>query len=712
MPPKRVKKTISTPERELCGMVLGAQMAAKLIDTYKEIYPHLKVSMWGDSTIAMAQLHSKDSKKVFVTNRIQKIRTLIPQVPWRWIQSDQNASDLTSRGLSGSEFIESDLYWHGPQILAHPESYPDPYVHRDPGMTMVVGTTIGGAAKTVTVAAMQDTTKWSLFDIMPPKDFKSMSRYRNVLSNVFKFINLLKKKEMAPADIQRKTDLFIVKEEQKATLAKEWAYLKSNCGNRPPGVQPLHLYLDGHDIIRSGGRMHNADMLVNARFPMLLDKNSPLIEHRIMDAHISANHAGLELTKTRLRCNYWIPNITAKVKSTIKECVQCKKATGPPFRKPCAPPLSELRVSFRGYEVVGIDCCGHFWLKDARTGVKEKWWVLCITCANLRHLNFELIQDTSAESVLDALKIHSSYYGAPLVVLADNASYFKSTEAVLQHELGKKNIRFQYSPQAGPWYHSIYERMIGYLKTLLRRTLANTRRLLTPREFHILIKETSQIINNRPLTVASNDIKDALPLTPNKLLFGKDLFPLSQGRHDEDHNDPTYNPTEAEILKHWRKHDSILREFKDRFNQEYLSMLRQRHHYDHEPSPVVEADINVGDIVIMKGQEHRLNWQMAEVLQLLPGKDNQVRAVRLRTPNGETNRPICLLYPLLKRDQENEIPQQQPDQDEQVQEAAEVQEGNHDGGDGEQPSQVQQGRPKRAAAQEAELRIQAQQQFL
>ena len=31
MPPKRVKKTISTPERELCGMVLGAQMAAKLI---------------------------------------------------------------------------------------------------------------------------------------------------------------------------------------------------------------------------------------------------------------------------------------------------------------------------------------------------------------------------------------------------------------------------------------------------------------------------------------------------------------------------------------------------------------------------------------------------------------------------------------------------------------------------------------------------------
>ena len=31
MLPKRVKMTISTPERELCGMALAAQMAAKLI---------------------------------------------------------------------------------------------------------------------------------------------------------------------------------------------------------------------------------------------------------------------------------------------------------------------------------------------------------------------------------------------------------------------------------------------------------------------------------------------------------------------------------------------------------------------------------------------------------------------------------------------------------------------------------------------------------
>ena len=166
----------------------------------------------------------------------------------------------------------------------------------------------------------------------------------------------------------------------------------------------------------------------------------------------------------------------------------------------------------------------------------------------------------------------------------------------------------------------------------------------------ILLKETGQIINNRPLTVVSNDIRDHLPLTPNKLLFGRDLFPLSQGRHDEDEEDISFNPSDQEVMKHWRLHDSILREFKERFFTEYLAVLRQRHIYDHTQGPIQDADIGVGDLVLIKGEEHthRMLWQMAEVTELMPGIDQQVRAVKLRTSYGPTNRPICLLYPLLK----------------------------------------------------------------
>ena len=162
---------------------------------------------------------------------------------------------------------------------------------------------------------------------------------------------------------------------------------------------------------------------------------------------------------------------TNKVKATIRKCYACKRASGPAFNTPTTPPLPEYRVRFRPYEVLGIDATGHVWLKNEVTGEKEKYYILILTCANIRHISLELVKDTSAQSVLDALKIHSSYYSAPKLILSDNATYFKSSEKVLTEELGRQNITFLYNPVQAPWYGSIWERMIGVFKLLLRRTI-------------------------------------------------------------------------------------------------------------------------------------------------------------------------------------------------------------------------------------------------
>ena len=381
---------------------------------------------------------------------------------------------------------------------------------------------------------------------------------------------------------------------------------------------------------------------------------------------------------------------------------------------PSSGPLTKLRVTFKPYEILGIDATGHIWLKNTDTNRKEKYYIIIFTCANIRHINLELVSDTSTKSVLDALKVHSGTYGAPKIIMADNASYFKASEKLLTAELGKKNIRFHYNPVAASWYGSIFERMIGYFKVLLRRTIQ--RRTLSAREMHCLLKDTAMVINNRPLTAASTDIRDALPLTPNKLLFGRDLYTLAQGRHDEDVTDMTYNPDDQEILKHWRLHDALLKQVKERFNTEYLSALRERHAYDHHQGPIEQADINVGDVVIIKGQGHRMLWQLAEVTELCPGKDNQVRAVKLHTSTGETTRPINLLYPLVK----NHVLQPQNEEVHSQDHAHDGQEGQgHEGQDEEIPEGADEsvspsvtGRPKRAAAQQAEEKIKAMKEFL
>ena len=172
------------------------------------------------------------------------------------------------------------------------------------------------------------------------------------------------------------------------------------------------------------------------------------------------------------------------------------------------------------------------------------------------------------------------------------------------------------------------------------------------------------------------------------------------------------------------------------FNEEYLTALRERQSYDHHEGPIQKADIDKGDIVIMKGDKHRMTWELAEVTELLPGKDDQVRAVKLRTATGETSRPICLLYPLVKCHElrpEKQVEQDGPEQEtedhkkedgpENGQDEPEKNQDEHENDRDEQAEETtvsssdrekvdSSRRPKRTAAKEAEKKILAMQQYI
>ena len=42
----------------------------------------------------------------------------------------------------------------------------------------------------------------------------------------------------------------------------------------------------------------------------------------------------------------------------------------------------------------------------------------------------------------------------------------------------------------------------------------------------------------------------------------------------------------------------------------------------------------------------RIRWKLAVVLELMTGNDGSVRAAKIQTKHGITNRPIVKLYPL------------------------------------------------------------------
>ena len=61
----------------------------------------------------------------------------------------------------------------------------------------------------------------------------------------------------------------------------------------------------------------------------------------------------------------------------------------------------------------------------------------------------------------------------------------------------------------------------------------------------------------------------------------------------------------------------------------------------------ISRDIKVGDIVLIgSDNSKRVDWPLARVKELFPGKDGNERVVRLVTTNGEFIRPIQRIFPL------------------------------------------------------------------
>ena len=133
----------------------------------------------------------------------------------------------------------------------------------------------------------------------------------------------------------------LVKGIQYSTYHYELAYLLKGQSKCPPLVRQLRLYLDDKQLIRCGGRIHNAPATKLTKFPYLLPSDSLLTNMIVMDTHNKLHHGGVSITVTAIREVYWIPSIRQYVRKLLRRCVTCNKLVGKPYRAP--DPLHFLR---------------------------------------------------------------------------------------------------------------------------------------------------------------------------------------------------------------------------------------------------------------------------------------------------------------------------------------------------------------------------------
>ncbi len=148
------------------------------------------------------------------------------------------------------------------------------------------------------------------------------------------------------------------------------------------------------------------------------------------------------------------------------------------------------------------------------------------------------------------------------------------------------------------------------------------------------------LFNTRPLTYITEDPDDFCPLTP--ACFIQDIqtneFPEIIALNDKD-----FRQKYKELL-------TMKEELRTRFRSEYLGQLVQR------SKPTSNVTFEIGDIVfVVDDTKKRLEWPMARVMELFPGRDGEIRVARIKTKNGELIRPLQRLVHLELKAKEIDI---------------------------------------------------------
>ena len=183
---------------------------------------------------------------------------------------------------------------------------------------------------------------WNIIDVNRYSSFQKIVR---IFAYVLRFLSNCRSKGceklitdyLTPKEFNAAT-LNLVKAVQLQGYSEIFDCLASK--SRHHLVRQLRLYLDSDGLIRCGGRINNAPLPDDAKFPYLLPKKNRLMSLLISDIHIQNQHCGIGATVTYLRKKFWIPSARQKV-----ACVSCAKVTGKAYRAPDLPPLPKDRPS-------------------------------------------------------------------------------------------------------------------------------------------------------------------------------------------------------------------------------------------------------------------------------------------------------------------------------------------------------------------------------
>jgi len=641
-------KRPTIPRMELLACVIGARLTHFVRESLN--MPAMQSFLWSDSSTAISWIKRNDEWGTFVGNRVKEICSLTKPGDWRHIPGVDNPADLPSRGCSPAQLLES-RWWEGPSWLhEQTEDWPAAElildetaisVERKKSSTRCVQTTCVDfdsstlshknhdehvASVALLVNHVQgDIQLWYLVSSSYVRNIRVIAWLRRFIINS----KPGSPKQSGSLSVQE----FVDAETVIIRIVQQEVFQKCSEATRTLVVEK-----GSDELYHVKTKLTHNDDGGSFSFPVLLPSKHPLVTLLIRWYHVKYHHAGTQFLMSTLREKYWILQSRRAINRVIHKCPTCLRHSGRSFQvDPATLPLNRTEASY-AFQTTGVDLAGPLFLKSG-----EKAWIILFTCAVYRCVHLDFVTSQSTEAFLNALERFVNVRGRPATIYSDNGTNFvglvnlfkKLSWKTIEEAAHVKHIKWIFNPPSAAWWGGWWERLIRTVKDLLKRMLGNAR--LSYDQLRTSLSHAENIVNERPLTVVTEDQNDLIPLTPAMFLRGSKTATFPEGTALSKH-----------FQKDYQKRQSLQHQLRVRFRREYLSQLVQR------AKEKRSKQIKVGDVVLVGADDKkRLQWPLAKVVELIPGRDAVIRVARVKTQHGVLVRPLQRLYPLEVSSAEN-----------------------------------------------------------
>ena len=666
----------------------AAKLGALLTKAQNKILKIPDVRMWSDSMNVLGWLRtSTKALKMYVNNRVESILSSTEASQWEYINTKENPADIGSRGCTMDELSESQLWKVGPEFLKLPEeqwpksakelSISQEVLDDDGRKELKESTFTHVLASSETKYELEVNKGWSFLETT--SSWLTILRIAaRVVRCAYKWLQKIRPKEkyeLEQVSIHQKSQKLVWREIQEQHFPEERGeLLRANRVKQTSKILQLRAYLDPEGIIRCSSRTALSDILPHdQKFPIILPKDSSAVKSLIRYYHsvILEHNGGHAHLLSEMQQKFWLVNGRTQCKSITSNCVLCKRARRTPEHQVQGElPVQRIPDSKTApFAHTILDAAGPFLCTQRRATVKR--YIIVFSCMIYRALHLEVVHELSMDGFLMAFDRFTARRGIPEYIRSDNGTNFRAASSELRElwkfwdesalsRRGYSGIKWQFAAPLAPHTQGAVERMVQLVKRGLVTKLAN--QSWNEEVLETVTVKLEGILNSRPLTYVSTDIKDSRALTPNSFLLpltSRELGPIAEV-------DGVY------LKKKWKQVNQILDSLWSFFVKEIVPTL---HKNTMKEANVLRRNVQEGDVVALLEEKHRGLWPLARVVRVVSDDKGVVRFADVVLINVKKdkkdfvaemklrNRHINKLMLLIPKDLDKEVKERAPDKE-------------------------------------------------